>query len=232
MLPRFIIFSLIICPTLSYYEAGRDKKFTFTLPPKNTQFIPVNMHMLWHRRQIWQRLSAGIKRHKSTTEERPALTVLSKTKLQDITIGKEIPEEIIVRENGECSGQSWLSDHLVCYTGRKRRCSERTEQFIAVKREITMQSASVWEKNRNLNNDDECCAVWLPWISNMSSVLSEGEQRTQLRGRLWFLPNSSLEAWCLAKLYSKWTIPNEKVTGFNKKKVWKQLKKTQSYFFI
>lgn len=64
--------------------------------------------MLWHRRQIRQQLSAGIKRQESNTEERPALTVLSKTKLQDITIGKGIPAdrkmEIIVCENGERSG--------------------------------------------------------------------------------------------------------------------------------
>lgn len=36
-----------LSPTLSYYEAGRDGKFTFTLPHcNNTQIILVNMHML------------------------------------------------------------------------------------------------------------------------------------------------------------------------------------------
>lgn len=77
-------------------------------------------------------------------EERPALTFLTKTKLQDITIGKEIPEEIIVRANGECSGQSWLSDHLVCYTGRTRKCSERTEAIHCSKeRDNNAESISV-----------------------------------------------------------------------------------------
>lgn len=34
-------------PTESYYEAGRDGKFTFTVPHyNNTQIILVNMHML------------------------------------------------------------------------------------------------------------------------------------------------------------------------------------------
>lgn len=187
---------------MSYYEAGRDEIFTFYIAPeKNTQFILVNMHMLWHRRQIWRQLSAGINRHQSNPEERPALTVLSKTKLQDITIGKRLREdrktESIVRGNG----QSWLfRPPGLLHWGDSGSAVKGGKSFTAVMALKTMRRASVWEKHSNLNNEDECRALWLPWISNMSSVLSEGEQWTQLRGRLWVSPHSSLEAWHLAKI--------------------------------
>lgn len=166
-------------------------------PGKNTQCILVNRHMLWHKTQIWRQLSAGIKRHQSNPEERLALTVPSKTKLQDITIGKAIrgdrKTESIVRENGQRSGQSWLSGHLVCYTGRERKRSERREVIQCCKgRDNNAESISVGKSIR----------IWIMAMNAVPFGCHESQiwarcwarvSRGHSWGDVWFSPKYSLE---------------------------------------
>lgn len=169
----------------------------------NTQFILVNMHMLRHRRQIWRQLSAGIKRHQSHPEERPALTVLSKTKLQDITIGKGLREdrktESIVRGNGE----RWLfrPPGLLHWGGGTAEARWKEGSH-----------SPPWWRWKQCR-ERQCGKSIRIWIMRMNAVpfgchesqiwaqcWSEAEQWTELRGRLWVSPHRRQEAWHLAKL--------------------------------
>lgn len=144
--------------------------------------------MLWHGRQIWQRLSAGIRRQESNTEERPA--VLSKTKPQDITVGKKDPRG--QKDRDHCVWE-WGAQRVELAFRPPGLLQWEKEEAQWKDRSHSLREHQCGEKNLNPNEDDECRAVCLPWIPNMGSGLSEGERRTQLRGHLWLFSQQKPE---------------------------------------
>lgn len=60
---------------------------------------------------------------------------------------------------GSTVGRAGFQTTWAAILGARGSAVKRPRTFSAVKTEITMQRASVWEKNLNVNNEDECGGV-------------------------------------------------------------------------